>query len=169
MPSISWNVNACTPSFAYASKQYLTSAATSSRPLSGGTLCHLTPCRSLNVHVRWSELGCQDSARSPLSVKSVVPVASSGNAYRTRRLLVSPANWNSPIDCVSRGSITGGSQAVVRGDVPPRFGGFVLAGIQSGYFDGVAACALREPAATVMATPHPTRVRNSRRSTVDIS
>src|SRR2546422_6134746 len=36
IPSISWNVNACTPSFAYCSKQYLTSAAVSSRPLSGG-------------------------------------------------------------------------------------------------------------------------------------
>ena len=31
IPSISWNVNACTPSLAYCSKQYLMSAATSSR------------------------------------------------------------------------------------------------------------------------------------------
>ena len=52
MPSISWKVKDCTPSFAYASKQYLTSAATNSRPLSGGTLCHFTPWRSLNVHTR---------------------------------------------------------------------------------------------------------------------
>ena len=50
--SISWNVNACTPSFAYCSKQYLTSAATSSRPFSGGRFCHFTPWRSLKVHTR---------------------------------------------------------------------------------------------------------------------
>src|SRR5260370_35029405 len=78
--SISWNVNDCTPSLAYASKQYLISAATNSRPLSGGTWCHLTPWRSLNVHTRWSGLDCHDSARAPLSVRSVGPLASSANA-----------------------------------------------------------------------------------------
>src|SRR6266852_1516350 len=80
IPSISRKLNDCTPSLAYASQQYLTSAATSSRPFRGGTLCHLTPWRSLNVHTRLSELDCQDSARSPLSERSLVPVASSGNA-----------------------------------------------------------------------------------------
>src|SRR5262249_58273835 len=80
-----------------------------------------------------------DSARSPFRVTSLVLLASSGNAYRMRRLLVSPANWKSPIDCVWRGSITGGSQADARGRAPPRFGGLVLAGIQSGDGDGGAA------------------------------
>ena len=39
----------------------------------------------------------------------------------------------SPTDCVSRGSIIGGSQAEARVRVPPRFAGFVLAAIHSGY------------------------------------
>ena len=80
MASISWNVNACTPSLAYCSKQYLTSSATNSRPFSGGTLCHFTPWRSLNVHTRWSGLAVHDSARSPLRLRSLTPVASSENA-----------------------------------------------------------------------------------------
>src|SRR6266404_2402848 len=114
-------------------------------------LCHLTPCRSLNTHTRWSELACHDSARSPLSVRSVEPVASSGNAYRTRRLLVRPTNWKSPTDCVSRGSITGGSQAEARVRVPPRFGGLELTGIQSGYDAPVSAEDRVRPAARTRA------------------
>jgi hypothetical protein len=64
-------------------------------------------------------------------------------------LLVSPANWNNPTDWVSRGSITGGSQAEARVSTPPRFGGFGLAGIQSGYAE--APKALRRPAPTANA------------------
>ena len=79
MPSISWNVKDWTPSLAYCSKQYLMSAATSSLPLSGATLCHLTPWRSLKLHTRRSVLPAQDSARSPLSVRSPVFAASSVN------------------------------------------------------------------------------------------
>src|SRR3989442_12965092 len=108
------------------------SADVSSRPLTGGRFCHFTPDRSLNVHTRLSELDDQDSARSPLSVRSLGLVASSENGWRTRRLLVSPTNWNVPTDCVIRGSMTGGSHPDARARVPPRFAGFVLAEIQSG-------------------------------------
>jgi hypothetical protein len=132
IPSISWNVNACTPSLAYCSKQYLMSAATSSRPLSGATLCHLTPWRSLKVHTRWSVLPDQDSARSPLSVRSVVFGASSVNGKRTRRLPTRDAIWKRPTEFVRRGSSTGGSQGEARVSVPPRFGVLGLGGIQSG-------------------------------------
>src|SRR5262249_7712929 len=139
IPSISWNVNACTPSLAYCSYQYLTSAAVSSRPFRGGTLCHFTPCRILNVHTRESELDCHDSARSGLSVTSSVLFVSSGKEYRIKRALVSPTNWNNPIDCVSRGSITGGRRAAARARTRPRLGGLGLAGIQSGYLEAAAA------------------------------
>src|SRR5262249_39146341 len=122
IPSISWNVNDCTPSFAYCSSQYLKSAAVSSRPFRDGTLYHLTPCRILNVHTRESELDCHDSARSGLSVTLSVLFVSSGKEYRIKRLLVRRMNWNNPIDCVSRGSITGGSRADARARTPPRFG-----------------------------------------------
>src|SRR5437870_5567509 len=84
-----------------------------------------------------------------------------------RRLLVRPANWKRPTDWVSRGSITGGSQAEARVRTPPRFGGLRLAGIQSGY--GEAAEALRRPPATASAViPAPVtaaRLRKSRRVT----
>src|SRR5207237_9781859 len=68
--------------------------------------------------------------------------------------------------------MTGGSQAEARVSDPPRFGGLGLATIQSGY--GEAACAdagarVEATVTAVVATPHPTRVRNSRRSTVDIA
>src|SRR5262249_796037 len=52
IPSISRNGKDCSPSFAYCSKQYFTSAAVSSRPFSGGMLCHLTPRRRLKGHGR---------------------------------------------------------------------------------------------------------------------
>src|SRR5215468_939794 len=69
-----------------------------------------------------------------------------------RRLLVRPTNWNKPIDCVSRGSITGGSQADARARTPPRLGGLGLAGIQSGYLEEAAAGRLR-PANAAALTP----------------
>src|SRR5437879_908428 len=86
-----------------------------------------------------------------------------------RRLLVRPANWKRPTDCVSRGSSTGGSHWEARVTVPPRFGGFVLAGIQSGYGETGWADTRARPAPTIR-TPipaplHPTRLRNSRRFT----
>src|SRR5712691_2226677 len=84
-----------------------------------------------------------------------------------RRLLVRPANWKSPTDCVSRGSSSGGSQAEARVRTPPRFGGLVLAGIQSGYGDEVWAETRARPAPTTRTVaptpPRPTCLRNSRR------
>src|SRR5712692_9840013 len=84
-----------------------------------------------------------------------------------RRLEVRPANWKSPIDCVSRGSSSGGSQDEARVRTPPRFGGFVLAGIQSGYGDEVWAETRARPAPTTRIVaptpPRPTCLRNSRR------
>src|SRR5712692_9819595 len=70
------------------------------------------------------------------------------------------------MDWVSRGSITGGSQAEARVRVPPRFGGLVLAAIQSGYETELCAEA-REPGPLVPSTAAPTatRVRNWRRFT----
>src|SRR5262249_59232910 len=85
-----------------------------------------------------------------------------GKEYRIKRLLVRPMNWNNPIDCVSRGSITGGSQADARARTPPRFGGLGLAGIQSGYLD--AAAARRPvPITAVAETPAAERRMKSRR------
>src|SRR2546422_10388402 len=79
--------------------------------------------------------------------------------------MVSPANWNSPTDCVSRGSITGGSQAEARVSTPPRLGGFGLAAIQSAY--GEAAGALCQSAPTtnaiIPALVAAARLRKSRR------
>src|SRR6266545_5780318 len=86
-----------------------------------------------------------------------------------RRLLVSPANWKSPTDCVSRGSMTGGSQDEARVRTPPRFGGLVLAGIQSGYGDAAWVAARARPAPTervvIPTVPHPVRFRKVRRVT----
>src|SRR5437870_9156954 len=84
-----------------------------------------------------------------------------------RRLLVRPANWKSPIDCVNRGSSTGGSQAEARVSVPPRLGGLGLAAIQSGYFEEAAAGTGARPAPATKAVratlPQPALFRNSRR------
>src|SRR4029450_12542947 len=85
-----------------------------------------------------------------------------------RRLLVSPAHWNSPTDCVIRGSIPGGSHCEARVSVPPRFGGLVLAGIQSGYGEVAAHPRPGRTPAARAATPPPPQVvrsRNSRRVT----
>src|SRR5712691_7728684 len=68
-----------------------------------------------------------------------------------------------------RGSIPGGSHWEARVSVPPRFAGLVLAGIHSGYGEGVAAEARPLPAPVTRAvapTPvNPARFRNSRRLT----
>ena len=132
IPSISWNVNACTPSFAYCSKQYLTSAATSSRPLSGATLCHLTPWRSLKVHTRWSVAarpGFREVAleREVGGIRRLV-----GEREADEAAADEDAIWKRPTEFVRRGSRTGGSQAEARVRVPPRFGVLGLGGIQSG-------------------------------------
>src|SRR5438132_939161 len=86
-----------------------------------------------------------------------------------RRLLVRPANWKRPTDWVSRGSISGGSQAEARVRTPPRFGGLGLAGIQSGYGETVWADTRAPPAPTMRAVipapPQPACRRNSRRLT----
>src|SRR5262245_10791178 len=79
-----------------------------------------------------------------------------------RRLLVRPTNWNNPIDCVSRGSITGGSQADARARTPPRLGGLGLAGIQSGYLEAAAAGRLR-PVSAAAPTPAAEILTKSRR------
>jgi hypothetical protein len=78
-------------------------------------------------------------------------------------LLVSPANWNSPTDCVSRGSITGGSQAEARMSAPPRFAGLALAGIQSAYGEAAKALCHRAPVASAV-TPTLVTAARSRKS-----
>src|SRR2546426_11019985 len=86
-----------------------------------------------------------------------------------RRLEVRAANWKSPIDCVSRGSSTGGSQDEARVRTPPGLGGLELGGIQSGYGETGWADRRARPAPTIRtpipAPPHPARLRNSRRFT----
>src|SRR5262249_27686755 len=70
---------------------------------------------------------------------------------------------------VMRGSSMGGSHAEARVRVPPRLGGLVPAGIQSGYGDGVWAVArARSPPTASAPTPtpvQPARRRNWRRVT----
>src|SRR5437867_10587999 len=72
-------------------------------------------------------------------------------------------NWKSPIDCVRRGSITGGSQADARARTPPRLGGLGLAGIQSGYEAAAAAARNRPPTRAVVPTPAAESLTKSRR------
>src|SRR4029450_12098935 len=72
----------------------------------------------------------------------------------------------SPTDCVSRGSMTGGSHADARVSTPPRFGGLGLAGVHSGDAGTVLAAGRRPTARAVAPAPvHPTRLRKSRRVT----
>src|SRR5262249_24081931 len=99
---------------------------------------------------------------SGLSVTSSVLFVSSGKEYRIKRLLVRPMNWNNPIDCVSRGSITGGSQADARARTPPRFAGLGLAGIQSGYLEAAAACRLVPTTAAADTPAADTRMKSRR-------
>src|SRR5262245_43824796 len=70
------------------------------------------------------------------------------------------------MDWVSRGSMTGGSQAEARVRTPPRLGGAGLAAIQSGYSE--AAADLPPPAtasADMPAVVQPARLRKLRRLT----
>src|SRR5262249_37452612 len=76
--------------------------------------------------------------------------------------------WYRPTDCVSRGSSTGGSHDEARVIVPPRLGGFGLAGTQSRYVGAAAQVAARGPASDRAVSPapaRPVRFRNSRRFT----
>src|SRR5690349_20065947 len=59
------NVVFCGETFMKRSNDVVTSLATTGRPLSGALLCHLAFLRRLNVQVRPSSDGFQDSARSP--------------------------------------------------------------------------------------------------------
>src|SRR5712691_8319091 len=63
--------------------------------------------------------------------------------------------------------MTGGSQAEARAIVPPRLGGLVLAGIQSGYETGVVWAKIGRRLAPTNAVaptpPHPARLRKLRR------
>src|SRR6266851_5991042 len=66
------------------SKENLTSSATSSRPLTGGLLCHLTPLRRWKIEVV-SSGDSQRSARSGSTMK--VPGGTSGPTLCRRSLL----------------------------------------------------------------------------------
>src|SRR5438093_13720 len=72
------------------------------------------------------------------------------------------------MDWVSRGSITGGSQAEARVRTPPRVGGLGLAGIQSGYGAAPEALCRSAPTANAVipALVTAARLRKSRRVTL---
>src|SRR5262245_19564451 len=109
---------------------YFTSSDVSSRPFTGGLLCHRTPLRSLNTYVR--SLGMvHDSARSPSTGR--VPGTIDGPAFTfTSRLWVKdrfvPILWLFGTRCGSKPVVA--SSPRMR-KTPPRFGVCAWAGSQS--------------------------------------